>query len=72
MKKKLAFWALCAWALAMLAACTGQQTPSSSSQPAKETIELTVWGAEEDEELLQGILDSFQSHYAGEADFLIT
>ena len=37
-----------------------------------ETIALTVWGAEEDETLLQEIFASFQNHYAAEARFQIT
>ena len=34
--------------------------------------ELTVWGAEEDQALLEQIFASFQAHYAGQADFRIT
>ena len=35
-------------------------------------MELTVWGAEEDQALLEQIFASFQAHYAGQADFRIT
>lgn len=45
-----------------------EETPNISS----ETVNLTVWGAEEDEELLRQIFDSFQKEYLGQADFLIT
>ncbi len=38
----------------------------------KETIELTVWGAEEDTELMEQILSSFQKEYEKQADFQIT
>lgn len=55
-----------------LAACSNQEALPSSSQPTREKVALTVWGAEEDESLLQEIIGSFQSHYAREADFQIT
>ena len=35
-------------------------------------VELTVWGAEEDEALLTMIIESFQEEYKGQADFHIT
>lgn len=35
-------------------------------------VRLTVWGAEEDEELLRRIFDGFEEEYRGEAEFLIT
>ena len=35
-------------------------------------VELTVWGAEEDEELLRQIIDGFETEYQGQADFQIT
>lgn len=38
----------------------------------QETIELTVWGAEEDTELMEQILSSFQKEYEKQADFQIT
>ena len=37
-----------------------------------ETVELTVWGAEEDEALLRQILDSFQARYAGQVQSIAT
>ena len=55
-----------------LAACSNQEALPSNSQPTREKVALTVWGAEEDESLLQEIIGSFQSHYAREADFQIT
>ncbi len=36
------------------------------------TVSLTVWGAEEDQELLAEIVEGFQAEYAGQADFEIT
>ncbi len=54
------------------AGCRHQETPASLEPPADRTVELTVWGAQEDEALLREIFSSFQNHYAGEADFHIT
>lgn len=54
-----------------LTACGGQ-TSSEEPAPARQTVALTVWGAEEDADLLQELIDSFQVRYAGEADFQIT
>ncbi len=59
-------------AIFLLPACSRQEPPSESSQPSEELIQLTVWGAEEDEALLQEIFASFQTHYSGQADFQIT
>ncbi len=58
--------------LSFLTACGSRE--DSPPEPEAETgiIELTVWGAEEDEALLQEIFTSFQSHYAGQASFQIT
>lgn len=38
----------------------------------EQTVNLLVWGAEEDQALLQQIIDSFQKEYDGEAEFNIT
>lgn len=72
MKKRVFLLTLSVWTLALLAGCAGREQPSSGSQPAAETVQLTVWGAEEDEALLQEIFSSFQSQYAGQANFQIT
>lgn len=69
--KKYVFLLLSLGALLLLPACK-DQTPPEDAAPGRETVELTVWGAEEDEALLQEIFASFQSRYAGEADFRIT
>lgn len=53
-------------------ACGKPEEPSASSEAAQETVYLTVWGAEEDEALLQKIFSSFQEHYAGKAVFQFT
>ncbi len=57
---------------------SGCQNSSNSSPSAEEEntdsgpVRLTVWGAEEDEELLRQIFDGFQEKYRDEAEFLIT
>lgn len=58
--------------LFLAAACGGQEQPPVTSEAAQETVNLTVWGAEEDEALLREIFSSFQEHYAGEASFQIS
>mgnify|MGYP002073609392 FL=1 len=40
--------------------------------PDADTVNLTVWGAAEDEELLRQIIDKFEEAYSGQADFAIT
>ncbi|MDE6622683.1 MAG: extracellular solute-binding protein [Lachnospiraceae bacterium] len=40
--------------------------------PDSDMVNLTVWGAAEDEELLRQIIDSFVEQYGGQADFQIT
>ena len=58
--------------LLSLTACGKKAPPDTDLDKTDQVVELTVWGAEEDEALLQEIFDSFQSHYAGEASFRIT
>jgi arabinogalactan oligomer/maltooligosaccharide transport system substrate-binding protein len=68
---------------ASLCGCGGEENSSPSngeilsdgenfSSPTSGPVELTVWGAAEDEELLNRILNEFQEKYRGEADFRIT
>ncbi len=56
---------------------TSTKTSSSSSDASsasteKETVKLTVWGAEEDQDMLSGMIDSFKEKYADKADFDIS
>lgn len=55
-----------------LTACKEQPVSADEPVAARQTVKLTVWGAEEDAELLQELIASFQAHYANEADFKIT
>ena len=54
------------------AACNSRAPAPEESRPAQERVSLTVWGAEEDEALLEEIFASFQAHYDGQADFQIS
>ena len=56
----------------LTAACGRQEPPVSQGRIESSSVELTVWGAAEDEALLSEIFSSFQSRYAGEADIRIT
>lgn len=59
----------------LLSGCANENAnhvEEEASNISSETVNLTVWGAEEDEELLLQIFDSFQKEYLGQADFLIT
>lgn len=47
-------------------------TGESTGEVYEGTVELTLWGAEEDQELLAEMVESFKAEYAGEADFEIT
>lgn len=62
---------LCA---AFLSGCQNKsQAPMEEAQaPEESTVSLTVWGAEEDEELLSQIIHEFQTKYQSEADFEIS
>lgn len=66
------FFVLAAGLLLLLTACTGQEAPPQAEEPEPHTVALTVWGAQEDEELLRELFASFQKQYAGQADFEIT
>lgn len=46
-------------------------TQPTNSTPVSDTVNLTVWGAEEDEELLRQIFSEFEEEYRGQADFVI-
>ena len=56
------------------AALTGCNTADQTDSPAaeKQKVELVVWGAEEDAELMNQLIQSFQANYQGQANFQIT
>lgn len=63
---------LVAGVLLLLSACTSREPMQQEAEPASGTVALTVWGAQEDEELLRELFSSFQKQYAGQADFEFT
>lgn len=50
----------------------GQAKKTEPEDTAPQKVELVVWGAEEDTELMNQIIQSFQATYQGQADFEIT
>ena len=73
MKKNVFLLTLSLLILLLTAACgQREQQPNQDSMANDGPVALTVWGAEEDEALLQEIFASFQAHYAGQASFQIT
>lgn len=48
------------------------ETELIASTPVSNTVDLTVWGAAEDEELLRQIINTFEETYRGQANFNIT
>lgn len=50
----------------------GDSDADKNSQGASDTVTLTVWGAQEDQELLNKMIDDFKKEYSGEASFHIT
>ncbi|MCI8538890.1 MAG: extracellular solute-binding protein [Oscillospiraceae bacterium] len=70
--RRIYFLLLAVFCLLAAASCKAQEPPAETPQPQNETVALTVWGAEEDEALLQEIFRSFQQQYAGQASFQIT
>lgn len=59
---------LCATALT---GC-GPSTETNSADKSPKKVELVVWGAEEDTELMNQIIQNFKTNYQGEADFQIS
>lgn len=76
MKTKSKSYVLFLLSTMLLSGCQ-QKTAVSMTQPTNSTpvsdiVNLTVWGAEEDEELLLQIFNKFEEEYRGQADFVIT
>ena len=73
MQKRWFLVLISACVLLLLAACREETPPPAPDSGAEAgPVALTVWGAEEDEELLRQIFEGFQEKYRGEAEFLIT
>ncbi len=74
MKRKINLWFPAFLLAVSLSGCQNKNPVSAAKDPVpdSDTVNLTVWGAEEDEELLRQIIDGFEEEYRGQADFLIT
>ena len=78
MKKKLVSVLVSAAMIStLLAGCGGGSSEEStgeagSSSGEKQDVSLTLWGAEEDQALLQSLIDSFKEEYADAANFDIS
>lgn len=72
MKKRSVFLSILLCLLLAASACGGREGPPPEEGGGRESVALTVWGAAEDEELLNELFSSFQAQYAGEADIQIT
>lgn len=76
MKKFLAVAMTAALAVGLTACGTSSSSSSAGGSSAggsteKEDVSLIVWGAEEDQDLLQQMVESFKKEYADEANFTI-
>ena len=77
MRKKICALLLGIYCTAVFAGCSvaGESDMSGetdSERPESSKVELVVWGAEEDRELMEQIIRSFQANYRGQADFQIS
>ncbi len=73
-EKKSSIWLPALLLAVFLTGCQQNSLdPSGEEQTSgSDTVNLTVWGAEEDEELLRQIIDGFETEYQEQADFQIT
>lgn len=76
MKTKCKFYLLFLVLILLLTGCQQEvsvsETELIASTPVSNTVDLTVWGAAEDEELLRQIINTFEEAYRGQANFNIT
>lgn len=70
--KKFAALAVTAAMTLSLAACGNKTESSNATTASTGPVKLTVWGAEEDQQMLQGMIDSFVAHYGDQATFEIS
>ena len=71
MKKRIVCLLLSIEVLFTLSSCR-MRAPAFDEVIPEQVVELTVWGAEEDMELLQEMAAAFQAHYADQARVRIT
>ncbi len=72
MEKRICGFLLGILCTAALAGCGLREKPDLSENTESQKVELVVWGAEEDAELMNQIIQSFQKKYQGEANIQIS
>ena len=72
MEKRICGFLLGILCTAALAGCGLTEKPNLSENTESQKVELVVWGAEEDAELINQIIQSFQKKYQGEANIQIS
>jgi arabinogalactan oligomer/maltooligosaccharide transport system substrate-binding protein len=74
MKKKIHLLLPLILLTVILSGCQKNNKKTLTKEPTSKSnsVQLTVWSAEEDKELLSRIIDEFQKEYQGQADFTIT
>ncbi|MCI8465039.1 MAG: extracellular solute-binding protein [Lachnospiraceae bacterium] len=72
MKKRWFCLFLAIGSLIVLNGCGKEKQAEDVEEVSNQVIELTVWGGEDDEELLQELFASFEEHYRDQASFQIT
>lgn len=74
MKRKIRLWLSLFLLAILMSGCqkSDSELLEEEQTPDSDTVNLTVWGGEEDEELLRQIIDGFQAEYSGQVEFLIT
>lgn len=71
MKRRICGLLLGILCITALGGCKSKEKPNpENTKPQK--VELVVWGAEEDRELMNRIIESFKTSHKGEADFQIS
>lgn len=63
MKKLIMFVLVLAMLTAMLAGCAPTGTTAPTTTGTKETVNLKLWGSQEDQAMLQQMIDSFKAEY---------
>ncbi|MGN0483180.1 MAG: extracellular solute-binding protein [Lachnospiraceae bacterium] len=63
---------VCLCAVVLQTGLLGCGEKKETTAPQKEMVTLSLWGAEEDQQLLQKMVDSFKKQYKDQADFQIT
>ncbi len=71
MKKGICIFLLGVLSFMTFAGCSADKKTGSEAEEPKE-VKLVVWGAEEDTELMNQIIQSFEAEYQGQADFQIS